>query len=57
MLESKEDEVLAAAAVQAGEKATQAKIPRRSRLQRFERELDDWFAEVGAVVEKGEDGQ
>jgi autotransporter-associated beta strand protein len=44
-------ERLAAATVRPSEEATQARVPRRSRLQRFERELDAWFAEL----EEGED--
>jgi hypothetical protein len=31
------------------------KIPRRSRMERFERELDAWFAEL-AAVEDGSEG-
>ena len=29
-----------------GEDATQARVPRRSKMERFERELDTWFAEL-----------
>ena len=38
----------AAATVRPSEEATQAKVARRSRLLRYERELDDWFAELAA---------
>ena len=34
----------ATAAVNSGEEATQANVPRRSRLQRYEQKLDAWFA-------------
>jgi hypothetical protein len=37
---------LSAATVRPNNEATQARIPRRSRLQRFERELDAWFADL-----------
>jgi len=48
LLESKPDGLLAAVAVHSSEAAAQARVPRRSRLDRFERELDDWFAELAA---------
>ena len=52
LLESRGDDLRAAAAVRSGEEATQAKVPRRSRMQRYERDLDAWFAElaVGEAV-------
>ncbi|NLF72475.1 MAG: hypothetical protein GX575_25855, partial [Candidatus Anammoximicrobium sp.] len=37
---------LAAVADRASEEATQAKVLRRSRLQRYERDADAWFAEL-----------
>ena len=48
LLASQDTDVLAAATVRSGEEATQAKVPRRSRLQRYERGLDDWFAQLAA---------
>lgn len=38
----------AVAAVRPSDEATLAKVPRRSRLQRYEREQDAWFAELAA---------
>ena len=49
LLASKDGERLAAATIRAGEEAAQARVPRRSRLQRYEREVDAWFAEQAAV--------
>jgi len=46
LLESKDEELLAAARAESSRETPQAKVPRRSRLERFERELDDWFAEL-----------
>jgi hypothetical protein len=48
LLESQDQGLLAAATVKSGEEATQARVPRRSRLQRYERELDAWFSELAA---------
>ena len=48
LLASREDKMLAAANVKPGEETPQMRVPRRSRLQRFERELDTWFAELAA---------
>ena len=47
-LSSQGVELLAAATVPAGEEAGQAKVARRSRLQRSERDLEGWFAELAA---------
>jgi hypothetical protein len=55
LLESQDDGVLAAERVRSSDEAAQAKVPRRSRLQRYERELDDWFAEL-AVEGAGDRG-
>jgi hypothetical protein len=51
LLESKDQGPRAAAAVRSGEEATQARVPRRSRMQRYERDLDAWFAELAVEVE------
>jgi autotransporter-associated beta strand protein len=48
LLESAQDGLLAARIAKSGEEATQARVPRRSRMERFERELDEWFAELAA---------
>jgi len=48
LLESRDEGLLVAAATRPSEEATQARIPRRSRLQRYERDLDAWFAELAA---------
>ncbi len=53
-LASKDGGLLAVAAVKSGEEATQARVPRRSRMQRYERELDAWFAQLAEVDESGE---
>jgi hypothetical protein len=45
---SQDKDLLTAVAVPPSEEATQAKVPRRSRMQRYERELDEWFAELAA---------
>jgi hypothetical protein len=46
LLASEEGGLLAVATSRPSEEATQARVPRRSRLQRYERELDAWFAEL-----------
>ncbi len=48
LLASKDGELLAAATIRAGEEATQFRVPRRSRLQRYERKVDAWFTEQAA---------
>ena len=48
-----DEEPLAAVADRASEESTQAKVLRRSRLQRYEREADAWFADL-AAEEAGE---
>jgi len=50
LLESKDDGVLAAERVRSSDEAAQARVPRRSRLDRYERELDDWFAELAMEI-------
>ena len=54
LFESDGNEDLAAATVRLSEEATQTPVPRRSRLQRYERELDAWFAELAAESQDGE---
>jgi hypothetical protein len=46
LLESQDDAVLAAERVRSSDEAAQARVPRRSWLQRCERERDAWFAEL-----------
>ncbi len=46
LLDSAEDVLLAAQIAKSGDEVVQARVPRRSRMERFERELDDWFAEL-----------
>ena len=46
LLESAETGLLAVRTAKSGEEATQARVPRRRRMERFERELDTWFAEL-----------
>ena len=48
LLESVDDGLLAAQIAKASEQPGQARVPRRSRLERFERDLDAWFAELAA---------
>jgi hypothetical protein len=52
LLESRGDDLLAVATARPGEEAAQARVPRRSRLQRYEREVDAWFD--GLAREAGE---
>ena len=52
LLESRGDDLLAVATARPSEEATQARVPRRSRLQRYEREVDAWFD--GLAREAGE---
>ncbi len=54
-LPSQSLEVLVAVLVQSGEDGEDATFPRRSRLQRYERGLDDWFAELAAGDEGAAD--
>jgi len=49
LLESRDTALLAAAVVRSSDEAAPARVPRRSGLQRYERELDDWFAQLAAV--------
>ena len=53
LLASQDQDLLAAASVLADEEAAKTRVPRRSRLQRFERDLDAWFAEL-ATEESGQ---
>jgi len=57
LLSSENAELIAAATVKSGQERSQARVPRRSRMQRIERELDAWFAEWAThgdeVVAKG----
>jgi len=55
LLESKDEELLAAARAESIREAPQAKVPRRSRLERFEREVDDWFAALAGEAEGSAD--
>jgi len=48
LLESNHKVALAAATVRSSGKATQARVARRSRLPRYERESDAWFAELAS---------
>ncbi len=54
LVASQDTDLLAAATVRSGEEATQAKVPRRSRMQRYERELDEWFAQLAAAEDVGQ---
>jgi len=47
LLESRDIELLAARMVKSDEQTREDRVPRR-RLQRYELELDDWFAELAA---------
>jgi hypothetical protein len=48
LLEYKDWELLAAATVRPGAETTHARVPRRSRLQPYEPDLDAWFADLAA---------
>ena len=48
LLDPATDTLHAAQIAKSSEEASQARVPRRSRLERFERELDAWFAELAA---------
>jgi hypothetical protein len=48
LLESARGGLLAARTAKSGDEVTQARVPRRSRMERYERELDAWFAELAA---------
>jgi hypothetical protein len=51
LLESVDDGLLDARIARSSAEATQARVPRRSRMERFERELDTWFAKLAAEEE------
>jgi len=53
LLDSVDDSLLAAQIAKSNEEPGQAQVPRRSRLERFERELDTWFAELAAEEAAG----
>jgi hypothetical protein len=55
LLASTDGGLLAARTAKSGEETFQARVPRRSQMQRFERELDTWFAELAVADGKGED--
>jgi len=48
------DQLAADLALDRGEEASPMRLPRRSRLQRYERELDAWFGQLGAELGGGE---
>jgi len=49
LLEPEEgDETLVAGTVKSSDEAAQIRIPRRHRLERFEHDLDAWFAQLSA---------
>jgi len=48
-------DVLAAATLKSSDEAAQARVPRRSRLERYERELDECYAQLAAAGEEGGD--
>jgi len=52
LLDSQAGEALLAATVKSSDEAAQARIPRRHRLERFEHELDVWFAQLSAAEEE-----
>jgi len=51
LLASQAGEALLATAIQQGDEAAQIRVPRRHRLERFEHELDAWFAQLSAAEE------
>jgi hypothetical protein len=53
LVASQDQDLLAASSVLADEESTKTRVPRRSRMQRFERDLDAWFAEL-ATEESGQ---
>jgi hypothetical protein len=53
LLPSADDGLLAVRTAKSGDEVTQARVPRRSRMERFERDLDAWFAEL-ATEEVGD---
>jgi len=55
LLASKDAEVFTAARVRASEEAPQARVPRRSRLQRYQREADAWFDGLAREVDEAAD--
>jgi hypothetical protein len=48
------DQLAADLALDRDEQASQTRVPRQSRLQRYERELDAWFGQLGAELDGGE---
>ncbi len=50
-LASQAGEALLATAINQGDEAAQIRIPRRHRLERFEHDLDAWFAQLSAAEE------
>ena len=53
LLESADRDLPAAATVKSSDEATQARVPRRTRLHRNESELDDCFAQLAAAEDEG----
>jgi len=49
LLASQDGDELPVATVKAAQEVAQAKVPRRSRMEQFERELDKWFAELATA--------
>ncbi|NLF69125.1 MAG: matrixin family metalloprotease, partial [Candidatus Anammoximicrobium sp.] len=49
LIASKNGDLLAGAAIRPSDEATQAKVPRRSRLLQFQGELDAWFADLATA--------
>jgi len=46
------DETLVAATVKSSDEAAQIRVPRRHRLERFEHDLDAWFAQLALAGEE-----
>ena len=57
LLESRGDDLLAAATARPSEEAAQARVPRRSRLPRYEREVDAWFDDLAREAGESADGE
>lgn len=55
LLGSRASDLLAAATIRSSGEAGQAWVPRRSRLERYERELDNWFAALAGEDEGSAD--
>jgi len=49
LLASQDGDELPVATVKAAQEVAQANVPRRSRMEQFERELDKWFAELATA--------